>query len=586
MDTKVFLDHIIDELARSHGEAHREDIRRGVYACHRVFSGTDRDLHRFCREQYVPPGEAREALLRRIDRYHQAVAGGLQKMLKVVREGSDIADHPFSPAEGILGAFTPDSHLTEDYRRFNIAALVQLNFGTDDTTPPETRSGWAARRIGEIGRETIPAELLQRLSERALEVDRFVNGYNLHLDRIDFGDPRIRFPENTRLISHWGLRDYLVSLYGTPDALPRQRAILDLLRRVVDGEIPTEILDNPDARWDMTRGTVTVGGETKPARFHGPLRWEKFKAVFDVQREIDPYTRYGNMIDNAFLRDREIPEEEVVALLESILTHPLRRKVADWIERRLGRKLEPFDIYFADFEHGGGKTPLGYDLGRRYPDAKALQAAIPGILTRFGWSPERAAFIAGRIRVDNARSAGHAWPPHTDDDLQLLRVRIDPGGITELDFSTFMHELGHCVEGVLSSYELDWKALWSVPTPAFTEGFAFTFQNRTDEILGRTPQSHREATALHEFWKTYEIGGVAMMEIRLFHWLYEYPDADAEAIHRAARKIADEVWGEYFAEIFGEESWGLPGVYSHILWCTFYLPEYPLGHIIAYQIRK
>ena len=31
---------------------------------------------------------------------------------------------------------------------------------------------------------------------------------------------------------------------------------------------------------------------------------------------------------------------------------------------------------------------------------------------------------------------------------------------------------------------------------------------------------------------------------------------------------------------------GLMSVYSHILWGDFYLADYPMGYVIAYQIRK
>ena len=63
-----------------------------------------------------------------------------------------------------------------------------------------------------------------------------------------------------------------------------------------------------------------------------------------------------------------------------------------------------------------------------------------------------------------------------------MRVRVDKRGCDEINFGTFMHELGHCVDGVLTSYEMDHKVLWGVPNTAFTEGFAFTFQDRADDI--------------------------------------------------------------------------------------------------------
>ena len=74
--------------------------------------------------------------------------------------------------------------------------------------------------------------------------------------------------------------------------------------------------------------------------------------------------------------------------------------------------------------------------------------------------------------------------------------------------------------------------------------------------------------------------------IRFFHWLYKNPNATAAQMLRAVRRIGDEVWEQFYARIFGPESRGLMSVYSHMLWGDFYLAEYPMGHVIAYQIRK
>ncbi len=584
--------NLINGLVRRYGKQHRKDIERGVAACKRVWNfkkdGEDA-FEAFCLGQYVPAGRPRTVLLNRLDEFHHTIVGNMGASIKVARAGQDIADRPLIAAEEIFSAFTPDTHLLEDYRRSKVAAVAQLNFGTDDRSSPRSRSGWAARRLGDIGREVIPAGFLADLSLAQTESDRFISAYNLHLDRFDFGDSQIRFPAGTRLISHWGLRDTMTQLNGEKKSLPKQRAILDLMRRVVDGEIPAEVLDNPRVRWDIARSRIRENGKSRPAEGHGPLRWEKFRKVWRARLKIDPYTRHGNVIDNKFLVEREIAEEKVVKVLTEIVSSPLAERVAPWIRDRLGRDLEPFDVYFRDFHSSGpGKPKLRYDIRKRYPDSAALHSAIPDILGKLGWKRDRARWIASKIRVDNGRSAGHAWPPANDHDLQLLRVRVDAKGCDEINFETFMHELGHCVEGVLTSYDLDFKALWSVPNTAFSEGFAFTFQDRTDEVLGRRRPGGvaADVTTLLRFWEPYEIAGSALTEIRLYHWLYENRGASASRILRAVRRIGDEVWDEFYARIFGAAGHGLMSVYSHMLWGEFYLAEYPLGYVLAYQVRK
>ncbi len=585
----------IVQLVAKHGPGHADDIARGVEMCERVwdFSRDKRAAFRaFCLKQYVPRGKKRQQLMSRLDEFHHLLAGSLGAVLKVARAGQDMADLPELAVDQVLGAFAPRCHLLEDYRRFKIAAVVQLNFGTDETGAPRTRAGWAARRLSRVGREVIPAELSAQYASAAGAVDRFISGYNLHLNNIEFGDKRVRFPKGTRLIAHWGLRDYMMSLNGGRNALVRQQAIMGLMRQVVDGEVPAELLDDPQVSWDVPRGRIRRAGQKswRKVSGQGALRWEKFRKVWQAQRAIDPYTRHGNLIDNKFLDEREMPEEMVVGMLTDVLASPLAERVACFMRDQLGRELQPFDIYHCDFESDGpGKAPLPYDIRKRYPTAAALNDAIVEILVSLGWRKKRAQWIRDRIRVDNGRSAGHAWPPQHEHDLQLLRVRVDKGGCDELNFETFMHELGHCVEGVLSSYEMDYKILWGVPNTAFTEGFAFTFQDRTDQVLGRGSEKQGAAAdrqMLMRFWEPFEIGGAALTEIRFFHWLYDNPDATARQMMRAMRKIGDGVWQEFYARILGPDGHGLLSVYSHILWGDFYLAEYPVGYLIGHQVRR
>lgn len=580
---------VIAALIKLHGTRHRADITNGVRASARVWNFRKegyKTFAAFCRRQYVPPGAGKSALLKRLDHLWNTLSGSMTIITKEMRAGLDLADNPLTPAEELLSGFTAASHLSEDYRRFHIAQLVQLNFGTDRRDIPTTREGWAARRLSKWGREVIPARLRAEASRMQAKVDQFVFGYNLHLDRFDFGDPDIVFPPGTRLISHWGLRDYMMQQYDAPQGLKKQRAILQLMRRVVDGAIPVAVLDNPQVHWHIPQGTLSTDGETRPARGHGALRWAHFRKLFQVHRKIDPYTHYGNMIDAKFLEEREMEESRVRKILTDILGSTVGPQVGTYLEKRLGRPLEPFDIYFKQFLSGHQKAPLDYDLTKRFANAEALQSAIPQILEQLGFAGDLARWIGSHVRVDNSRSAGHAWSPGTPHDMQLLRVRIPSEGVSEIEFSTFMHELGHCVEGVLTTYRMDYRSLWHVPNTALTEAFAFTFQDRADDVLGRQRTADPHLTMLQRFWEVFEIAGPALAEMEFFHWLYAHPRATPEQMQHAIRAIADRIWAKYHAQIFGKEGYGLLAVYSHILWCDLYLPDYPLGYVCAYQIRR
>jgi len=155
-------------------------------------------------------------------------------------------------------------------------------------------------------------------------------------------------------------------------------------------------------------------------------------------------------------------------------------------------------------------------------------------------------------------------------------------------FNTAMHELGHTVEQVFSLNEIDRYFLQGVPNTAFTEAFAFAFQARDLSILGVDDQSEESETygILRNFWATYEISGVALVDMRIWKWMYDNPDCNSEQVREAIQNIAREVWNEFYAPVFRKRDQVLLAVYSHIIDCGMYIPDYPLGHIISFQIEE
>jgi hypothetical protein len=127
-----------------------------------------------------------------------------------------------------------------------------------------------------------------------------------------------------------------------------------------------------------------------------------------------------------------------------------------------------------------------------------------------------------------------------------------------------------------------------VPNTAFTEAFAFIFQDRDLELLGLTEDDPnvKHNKALDNFWSVYEIGGVALVDMGVWNWMYDHPDATPAQLREAVTSIAKDVWNRYYAPIFGSRDEILLGVYSHMIDAGLYLPDYPMGHIIAFQIES
>ena len=92
--------------------------------------------------------------------------------------------------------------------------------------------------------------------------------------------------------------------------------------------------------------------------------------------------------------------------------------------------------------------------------------------------------------------------------------------------------------------------------------------------------------ALGTLWGTFEIGGVALVDMRVWNWLYEHPDATAADLREATLRIARDVWNEFYAPLFGVEDVEILAIYSHMVAYALYLPDYPVGHIIAFQVAQ
>ena len=108
------------------------------------------------------------------------------------------------------------------------------------------------------------------------------------------------------------------------------------------------------------------------------------------------------------------------------------------------------------------------------------------------------------------------------------------------------------------------------------------------EVLGLSaPDARSEALrTLNDFWNTYEISGVALVDMTVWHWMYDHPNATAGELRDATVGIAKDIWNRYFVPVFGKKDVVLLAVYSHMIDSFLYLPDYPIGHLIAFQVEE
>jgi hypothetical protein len=411
------------------------------------------------------------------------------------------------------------------------------------------------------------------------------------------------FPKGKRLISHWNLRDELKANYAEKNGLPKQRTIVKLMERIVTQTIPAAVIDNPRVDWNPFTNSVSAAppeeleadAPAKPVVLDGKpeadVRYQRLWANSQSQKLADPFSPAApTAIDRAFAVQAEMPEARVKALLEEVLSSPLVPKVAAHIEKSLGRKLEPTDLWFNGFLPRGAipEPELDAKLRVKYPTAAAFAKDIPRILQGMGFSKERAAYVAERIRVDPARGAGHALQAARRGDYPHLRTRVEKDGMNYKGYNIAVHELGHNVEQVFSLYDVDSTLLAGVPNNAFTEAIAFVFQAKDLELmgLGQPTEAQERLRVLNDFWSTFEIAGVALVDIEVWHWMYAHPKATAAELREATVNISKAMWNKYYWPVLGGKDTPLLGIYSHMISYPLYLFGYPLGHLISFQIEE
>ena len=192
---------------------------------------------------------------------------------------------------------------------------------------------------------------------------------------------------------------------------------------------------------------------------------------------------------------------------------------------------------------------------------------MPAMLIKLGWSPERAKYIADKIVVDPARGSGHAWGAAMKGSVSHLRTRISDKGMDYKGYNIAVHEFGHNVEQTISLYDVDYYMMSGVPNTGFTEATAFLFQDRDLMLLGMKEENpdKEKLQTLDAAWSLMEIMGVSMVEMKVWKWLYENPEATAAQLKEQTISTAVEVWNKYFAPVMGVSDSPLLAVYSHMI---------------------
>ena len=595
----VTLKALQQELQQANPDINAARVERGISQAAALWTaedGSDEDFRTLVREHFCTTDSERVALFESLNRilencYQSAdmLTVDLLKPTQLTDSGEPTA------ADYIMSAYSPMAHFADDMFANKLAFITIMNFPHYSLEEKNamgrswSRLQWAMARMGDVFTTRVPAAVNAQLAQANADAENYIADYNIYMGNLRTEDGRQLWPDDKVLLSHWNLRDELKALYADKQGgQEKQEMIYRVMQRIVNQSIPARAVNSPDYVWQP----YSTNDAAEPY-----TRYERILAVAHALFEEDRFCPSAPTgIQRNFEEGVEIPAGELDSLFRALIGSEQVRQVASVIRDRLGRDLRPYDIWFDGFKARASlnEDELTAATQRLYPDADAFAADMPRLLARMGFSSGEAGNIARHIVVEPARGSGHAWPCLGRKEEARLRTRIPPAGMDYKGYNIAVHEFGHCVEQVLDMYMIDHYMLSGVPNTAYTEASAFLWQHRDLQLLpdAKTAMQTSQAGQLaadeifDQFWSMYEIMGVSLVDMAMWRWIYDHPDATPEQLCNATLQIAKDVWNEYYEPVLGEHDCILLAVYSHMVNAPMYLPNYPLGHIVQYQLEE
>ncbi len=598
--TQTTLDSTINQLVAKFGATQKEKITKGVTQTAALWiktDGKDADFKKFCLENYYGDDKKLDQLFERMETNLEILYGNFNRISLDLKRPLHIDKGEMIPVDDIFGAYDPTAHMNDDFFANKIAFVTILNFPfytlqeKIDLSPKWSRKQWAFARLGDLYTSRVPSEVLQKYADAYTAADNYISAYNIYVGNLLNDKNETLFPKDLKLITHWGLRDELKSHYVGENGLEKQKMIYQVMLRIINQDIPDSVINNPKVKWNPFSNKVTKNNKDIDNSPEPNTRYEKMLGIYNALQGIDKYNpQYPTYIQRKFEQEMEIPQAEVEKMFIEFITKPEIKQVAQLIQSRLKRKLEPFDIWYDGFKPRStiSEDDLTAKVRAKYKNVDDFQNDLVNILIKLQFTKEKAEFISSKVSVDPARGSGHAWGTQMKGDKSHLRTKFPSDGWNYKGYNIACHEFGHNVEQTLSMYDVDYYSLAGVPNTGFTEALAFVFQKRDLDLLGiknDDPLKEYNQT-LDNFWSCYEIMGVSLVDMNTWKWLYAHPKATKSELKAAVISNAKEVWNKYYADVFGVKDCEILAVYSHMIDDPLYLSAYPVGQLIQFQIER
>ena len=602
--SEEFINNTINDLKEKYPKDTLPRLVRGVKQVAALWQEKDGDANafaEFCINNYISNEDTLLITYKKIEKNIELLFGYSNKLQIKLMEPSHLDFGEIDFVDDVMFSYSTSAHIVDDLFNNKLAFYTILNFPAYTLEEKKsymdkwTRLEWAYARLGDMFTSRVPSEFVAKAIMAESQSDAYISDYNIVMNCLVDNNMTQLFSKGMELNSHWGLRDELKADYADKEnGLQKQRMIYDVMRKIITQDIPKDVINSDKFLWNPTTNQLYKNSaEVKNFDKEPFTRYEYWLKNFKAQLAIDKYSPiYNTYIKRAYDESMEMSKEEIEKLFVDFISAPEIKDVANLIKKRLGRDLEAFDIWYDGFKQRSNidENKLTAITRQKYPNPSAFQNDIPRILKDMGWTNEKAKYIADKIEVDPARGSGHAWGAEMKGDAAHLRTRILKNGMDYKGYNIAIHELGHNVEQTITLYDIDYYMLKGVPSTAFTEAVAFMFQANDLKLLGQKNSGNKTEedalAALDNCWSAYEIMGVSLVDMYVWQWLYENPDCNLTEFRDAVVSIATKVWNDYYAPVFGVKDSPILAIYSHLICTPMYLANYPVGHLIEFQVEQ
>jgi hypothetical protein len=591
------IEATVAALINRHGQSEAERIRAAVARVARRWTaedGSGEDFQAFCRQFYVADPADRARLLARLETVLTTTHGHLYEISRTAGQWTEFAGDQLPGIDELLAAFDPAPDLARQLYVQRLAFLLLLNFAppTLETMQREGRDWstdqWVAARLTRALPPRIPGDVQSAVRRTHLAAKNWIYSLHPYVGAMVDASGRSLYEPGTTLLPHWKVRDEAIQAYGTPDALRRQRALMWCMRRFIDGSLPKVLLErDPDGAWDPQANTI--GGKPVQETI-GLVRYEHWLELFRAEQRLDPfYPEHPTALARAWELDREIPPRRAEQILVDLLSSPVRARLYAFLRDRLGRPLEPHDVYFSTPFKRAPAEELDAAVAKRFKGIDDFGRQLPMILRAAGFSDADAEWLASRIRVERSRDAGHSTPPGLPEYGPWLTTSLQRGRFNFAAYGTAMHELGHAVEQSVSVGRAARPALKGVPGSCAVESVANVFCDTRFKLVGVKLSTEDieplDQMTIESMLASCQMAAPSLLELRVWWWLYDRPDATAEQLRDAVLETAADIWSEFFEPYFGPDPYYLPAAYQHMIGYPLYLANYVLSDIALQQMR-